>query len=131
MKPSDARQRARESGKVHFRGRLCSCGRRKRYTSNGACVECHSERARKRAPERAMKTRRWAIDTGSRRARGRVQDAIRRRQLVRLSKVKTRCTDCNARATQYDHRDYNHPLDVEPVCRSCNRRRGPAVRRVA
>lgn len=27
----------------------------------------------------------------------------------------------------YDHRDYTKPLSVEPVCRSCNKLRGPAI----
>lgn len=36
------------------------------------------------------------------------------------------CVDCGARATDYDHRDYSKPLDVDPVCRPCNFRRGPA-----
>ena len=33
------------------------------------------------------------------------------------------CVDCGKPAHSYDHRDYEKPLDVEPVCRSCNRRR--------
>jgi hypothetical protein len=37
-----------------------------------------------------------------------------------------RCTDCGNNAQEYDHRDYSKPLDVEPVCCSCNRKRGPA-----
>ena len=38
------------------------------------------------------------------------------------------CTDCGRRtATSYDHRSYLRPLDVSPVCRSCNSRRGPAA----
>lgn len=37
------------------------------------------------------------------------------------------CTDCGEPAIHYDHRDYNHPLQVEPVCRVCNYARGPAV----
>jgi hypothetical protein len=37
-----------------------------------------------------------------------------------------RCVDCGKPARDYDHRDYGHPLTVEPVCRSCNLRRGPA-----
>jgi hypothetical protein len=37
------------------------------------------------------------------------------------------CTDCGKQASDYDHRDYNTPLAVEPVCRSCNKKRGPAV----
>lgn len=41
------------------------------------------------------------------------------------------CKDCGKRATEYDHRDYSKPLDVEPVCHSCNLRRGPAIGRRA
>lgn len=36
------------------------------------------------------------------------------------------CADCGAPATDYDHRDYNKPLEVDAVCRSCNFKRGPA-----
>lgn len=37
------------------------------------------------------------------------------------------CADCGGAATEYDHRDYNKPLSVEPVCRGCNVRRGKAI----
>ena len=37
-----------------------------------------------------------------------------------------RCADCLAPATCYDHRDYSKPLEVDPVCWSCNNVRGPA-----
>lgn len=37
------------------------------------------------------------------------------------------CVDCGAGAEHYDHRDYNRPLDVVPVCRSCNLHRGRAI----
>lgn len=44
-----------------------------------------------------------------------------------LPKVSTQvCVDCGKPACDYDHRDYGKPLEVDPVCRSCNRRRGPA-----
>lgn len=36
------------------------------------------------------------------------------------------CVDCGIPADRYDHRDYTKPLIVEPVCRGCNKRRGPA-----
>lgn len=36
------------------------------------------------------------------------------------------CTDCGRPAEAYDHRDYTKPLQVDPVCRSCNVMRGPA-----
>lgn len=35
------------------------------------------------------------------------------------------CVDCGMVAQAYDHRDYTRPLDVEPVCGGCNKRRGP------
>jgi len=38
-----------------------------------------------------------------------------------------KCSDCGNKAVEYDHRDYNRPLEVDPVCRSCNLRRGPAI----
>ena len=37
------------------------------------------------------------------------------------------CADCGCSATEYDHRDYMKPLDVDPVCRKCNRNRGAAL----
>jgi hypothetical protein len=37
-----------------------------------------------------------------------------------------RCVDCGNPATEYDHRDYARPLDVQPVCHGCNTRRGSA-----
>lgn len=59
-------------------------------------------------------------------ANARVKSAVRRGLLLRLD-GRVRCTDCPRPATEYDHRDYARPLDVEPVCRSCNHRRGPAA----
>lgn len=38
-----------------------------------------------------------------------------------------RCADCDAPAMEYEHRDYNRPLAIEPICRSCNLKRGPAI----
>lgn len=37
------------------------------------------------------------------------------------------CVDCGAFADRYEHRDYAEPLKVDPVCRSCNARRGHAL----
>ena len=36
-----------------------------------------------------------------------------------------RCADCQGKAIEYDHRDYGKPLEVDPVCRPCNWKRGP------
>lgn len=38
-----------------------------------------------------------------------------------------KCADCDQPAECYDHRDYGRPLDVDPVCRSCNAMRGSAL----
>lgn len=38
-----------------------------------------------------------------------------------------KCVDCNGQAAVYEHRDYAKPLEVDPVCRGCNRRRGSAA----
>ena len=37
------------------------------------------------------------------------------------------CVDCGSPAVDYDHRHYLSPLDVVPVCRSCNLKRRSAV----
>lgn len=60
-----------------------------------------------------------------------VQAAMKLGQLPRLNakgrKVDIRCVDSGKPAEFYDHRDYSRPLDVEPVCPSCNSQRGPAI----
>jgi hypothetical protein len=47
-------------------------------------------------------------------------------ELPYLSDGKVKCLDCGFRAAVYDHRDYDKPLEVQPVCNRCNFRRGPA-----
>lgn len=37
------------------------------------------------------------------------------------------CADCGKPAQHYDHRDYTKPLEVRPVCASCNMLRGPGL----
>ncbi len=57
-------------------------------------------------------------------AMGRVANAVK---AGKLPPVRTlTCVDCGAPAVGYDHRDYSKPLDVQPVCRRCNWKRGPA-----
>lgn len=57
-------------------------------------------------------------------ARGVVAREIRAGRLANLKTQVVPCSDCGARATQYDHRDYSRPTMVEPVCHVCNRLRG-------
>lgn len=65
---------------------------------------------------------RYAIQS---RAQKLVTNAIRAGRLAPASE--SLCVDCGRWATVYDHRSYAAPLDVVPVCSSCNVKRGPAV----
>lgn len=59
------------------------------------------------------------------RALAQVARAVRKGRIP--SPKKLRCADCGSRATEYEHRDYNQPLKVDPVCASCNNQRGLAI----
>ena len=61
----------------------------------------------------------------SARAGSAVKKAIRKGDIAKITSD-VRCVDCGDAAKVYDHRDYSKPLDVDPVCRSCNIKRGPA-----
>jgi len=62
---------------------------------------------------------------GASKAHNAVQKAVK--QGI-LPSVKTlNCVDCGKPGECYDHRDYNKPMDVVPVCRKCNLRRGEAI----
>lgn len=67
----------------------------------------------------------WGTRTGAAKACSDVKAAISRGELQNPRNLK--CADCGCVATDYDHRDYNKPLDVQPVCRSCNKKRGAAI----
>lgn len=57
-----------------------------------------------------------------------VKRAVDRGLLPNLKVAKLTCVDCGINpATEYDHREYARPLDVSPVCLSCNLRRPPAT----
>lgn len=58
-----------------------------------------------------------------------VQAAIVRGHIPKATSLT--CVDCGARAYCYDHRDYWKPLDVVPVCHTCNVRRGAGAHGVA
>lgn len=61
------------------------------------------------------------------RAASAVRKAVLDGELPNLKTQEVVCSNCkNARATQYDHRDYNKPLQVAPVCASCNGKLGKA-----
>lgn len=73
--------------------------------------------------------KRWSETSGAGLCQREVSKAIRRGELTRAAEH--RCVDCGKQARDWDHRDYNKPLDVEPVCHRCNILRGPAIHRKA
>jgi hypothetical protein len=97
------------------------------------CREIKHERQRE-AAQRAAATRSKSHPGWRRpddrfwqsRAHSAVSAAIKRGLLPDLKTGLYACTDCGGVAHEYDHRDYGRPLDVQPVCRSCNKRRGTA-----
>lgn len=56
-------------------------------------------------------------------AKNKVTVAVRNKKLPKISSLF--CVDCNRTAEVYDHRDYDKPLEVDPVCKRCNYKRGP------
>lgn len=56
-------------------------------------------------------------------ARALVSAAIKKGTLAQPYTLK--CADCGDRADVYDHRDYNSPFKIEPVCQRHNGVRGP------
>ena len=65
------------------------------------------------------------VVSGARKAIAAVAQAVKKGI---LPSVKTlTCVDCGRPGECYDHRDYNKPLEVVPVCRKCNFRRGSAI----
>ena len=63
--------------------------------------------------------------TGGRKAHYLVKKAIKEGVLSSLKNLI--CVDCFAPAKVYEHRDYNKPLEVVPVCKRCNKIRGVAI----
>lgn len=80
------------------------------------CIDCSARRGA------ALSRKRYGALAN--RAHRAVKAAVKRGDLPHPSELG--CTDCHKDAEVYDHRDYRKPLVVEPVCRSCNRKRGPS-----
>ncbi len=79
----------------------------------------------------------WGLTVAERRAADARASAMARRRARAAFAVRSavlsgrlphpsflRCADCDADAQCYDHRDYRRPLDVWPVCYSCDAKRG-------
>jgi hypothetical protein len=128
--------RQRQHIRVAAPERACNQDR-KRLKVDGVvcCVDCRQpvERTYRNGKLLAPSRRCWdcaALDLTARelvrnRAMRAVQKAIAKGLLARPTEFT--CTDCARPATRYDHREYRKPLQVEPVCGSCNVMRGSAI----
>lgn len=99
---------------------LCGCDIANRHGLAKWCLKCQSSSARY-----SSKQRRAVIPAGQGRAHQIVYKAVLSGSIPPIETLK--CVDCGVKAVHYDHRDYNKPLEVVPVCRSCNSKRGPAI----
>jgi hypothetical protein len=88
---------------VHCRGVF-----RKRGPNRMACVDCQDEVERQKSS-----------------AHQRLYYRIKKGLIALPSDFA--CVDCGEPASRYDHRRYDEPYNVEPVCCSCNGKRGPAI----
>lgn len=103
------------------RCRCCVCGTVEMASGTSGyyrCVECRDQG--RFAPTQNSRYN-WV---GKEQSGLLVARAIREGKLPHPRTLK--CVDCGSDAIEYEHRDYNKPLDVEPICRGCNLRRGPA-----
>lgn len=123
-----ARQRIASPSRVrrgHFKPRIEGGVR--------VCLDCSAPVARPYGKRGAIPLRcapcgtsRHVLMSRARAAAGQaVKTAIKRGELQPA--FERACADCAKPAALYDHRDYTRPLEVEPVCRSCNVMRGPAL----
>jgi hypothetical protein len=99
----EPRSKAKEFKCVH-------CGvvlAQRHNTSKRCCLDCEHQ-----------------TENDKRRARYHIVKAIASGTMLPASRYE--CWDCNEPAVCYDHRNYARPLDVQPVCKACNGRRGPA-----
>jgi hypothetical protein len=112
-----AAAKRRYRARAHGKARLAEADKRYYATEKG-------KQARSRKNRRHLST---PIGKMAARAQGKGHYAVRCGVLPHPSLLS--CRDCDAPAVAYDHRDYAHPLTVEPVCHRCNVRRGGAIQR--
>ncbi len=123
----------------HFRRKYCdSCTAKKTERKSNLCICCgadissfHPNKRRCNSCTESGEVRRmYAANTIGKNdneiARQVTKFAVRAGFLLPPENFK--CAHCNYRQAEcYDHRDYNKPLDVEPVCCRCNSSRGRGI----
>jgi hypothetical protein len=82
-------------------------------------------------PVRFTKSKRSCVECEALRVRAKEVAQARVHAEIKAGRMKPatayQCVDCGAQAAGYEHRNYSEPLCVDPVCRRCNRLRGPAA----
>lgn len=91
------------------------------------CPYCQTEKSREIPGASKYHSKcAFAVSDISKKATAKVKKAIKDGEIHAIS-TETLCVDCGKPARDYDHRYYSKPLDVVPVCRACNQKRGPAL----
>lgn len=103
----------------------------RRATPIPVCVWCGASIYRIRVDKRGRSTKKICAECEARAKSRRqhlshaVKEAVLSGELPALRGA-IKCVDCGKPATLYDHRDYTQALNVSPVCKGCNVKRGPA-----
>ncbi len=93
------------------------------FQKKGHCIDCGNPHNRDKIAWRCWSCTKKVVDFRNQFAKV-LKKAIKDGYLVPVKTLK--CVDCGATAEHRDHRDYRNIADVQPVCRSCNFKRGPA-----
>jgi hypothetical protein len=128
--PTYKKHECTQCGRIHrAKGDIClHCQRKNEYEAllgeSKGCALCGAQIPRSRIKITCYCSNECARAVGD--ARVKVASAVaeaRRKGKLKPAKEFV-CVDCGKPATDYDHRNYTKPLDVVPVCRGCNLRRG-------
>lgn len=129
--PPKVRRQCGQCGTLHMRSiDVCWQCERSNYASANAryCVICDSKIPNH--PGRGSSSY-CSLVCATLVSRSREKAARAVAKKIRLGEIpKARefcCVDCGKPALDYEHRDYGKPLEIVPVCRSCNLKRGPAL----
>lgn len=109
------------------KGLFCLAGNDYEGHSRRKCSDCSAVysalwRLTPKGQKRSKEYNERIKNTNMAKAKTEVFKAVRSGSLDRPNSLF--CLDCGRKAQVYDHRDYNFPLDVDPVCRKCNKKRG-------
>lgn len=100
----------------------CGCDITDRHFHTRFCMKCSANQTKRRQANYTNGHQKNDNDIG----RQVTKFAIRAGFL--LPPTNFICVHCNVRQAEcYDHRDYNKPLEVDPVCLSCNSSRGRGI----